>query len=42
LIIPGGGAGKAGRIVIDTSGIDAPVSDLFTVIARHRPDLLGR
>jgi hypothetical protein len=33
--------GKAKRLVIDTAQIDVPAADLFAVIGRHRPDLVG-
>ena len=34
--------GNAKRLVIDTRQIDVPAADLFAVIARHRPDLVGK
>jgi len=35
-------AGDAKRLVIDTRQIDVPAADLFAVVARHRPDLVGK
>jgi hypothetical protein len=36
--VPGGGRSK--KLVIDTTGIDAPIENLYAVIAHYRPDLL--
>jgi hypothetical protein len=33
---------KPKKLVIDTASIDAPIDDLFAIIAQHRPDLLAR
>jgi hypothetical protein len=33
---------KSKKLVIDTAGIDAPIDNLYALIARHRPDLLAR
>jgi len=33
---------KPKKLVIDTTGIDAPIDNLYEIIARHRPDLLAR
>jgi hypothetical protein len=33
---------KPKKLVIDTTGIDAPIDNLYAIIARHRPDLLAR
>ena len=33
---------KPKKLVIDTSGIDAPIDNLYAIIAHHRPDLLAR
>jgi len=35
-------AGDAKRLMIDTRQIDVPAADLFAVVARHRPDLVGK
>jgi hypothetical protein len=33
---------KSKKLVIDTAGIDAPIDNLYALIAQHRPDLLAR
>jgi len=33
---------KPQKLVIDTTGIDAPIDKLYALIALHRPDLLAR
>jgi len=33
---------KPKKLVIDTTGIDAPIDNLYVIIARHRPDLLAQ
>ena len=33
---------KPKKLVIDTTGIDAPIDNLYALIAQHRPDLLAR
>ena len=33
---------KPKKLVIDTTGIDAPIDNLYAIIARHRPDLLAQ
>jgi hypothetical protein len=33
---------KPQKLVIDTTGIDAPIDNLYAIIAQHRPDLLAR
>jgi hypothetical protein len=33
---------KPQKLVIDTTGIDAPIDNLYALIAQHRPDLLAR
>jgi hypothetical protein len=43
LFVLGKGANdKPKKLVIDTVGIDAPIDNLYAIIARHRPDLLVR
>jgi hypothetical protein len=43
LFVRGTGANaKPKKLVIDTAGIDAPIDNLYAIIARHRPDLLAR
>jgi len=43
LFVRGKGANnKPKKLVIDTGGIDAPIDNLYAIIARHRPDLLAR
>jgi hypothetical protein len=43
LFVRGKGANdKPKKLVIDTVGIDAPIDNLYAIIARHRPDLLVR
>jgi hypothetical protein len=32
---------KSKKLVIDTTGIDAPIGNLYAIIAQHRPDLLA-
>jgi hypothetical protein len=33
---------KPKKLVIDTMSIDAPIDNLYAIIAHHRPDLLIR
>jgi hypothetical protein len=33
---------KPKKLVIDTTGIDAPIDNLYAIIAQYRPDLLAR
>jgi hypothetical protein len=33
---------KPKKLVIDTASIDAPIDNLYAIIAHHRPDLLAR
>jgi hypothetical protein len=43
LFVRGTGANaKPKKLVIDTTGIDAPIDNLYAIIAQHRPDLLAR
>jgi hypothetical protein len=43
LYVRGKGANeKPKKLIINTTGIDAPIDNLYAIIARHRPDLLVR
>lgn len=42
LFVRGTASGRAKKLVIDTAGIDAPIDHLYALIARYRPDLMGR
>ena len=43
LFVRGRGANdKPKKLVIDTAGVDAPIDNLYAIIARHRPDLLAQ
>lgn len=42
LFVRGTENGRHKKLIINTAGIDAPVERLYALIARYRPDLIGR